>query len=129
MSISDVGGTVTELVITCRTPGHDGNVGELIEAGDPVALDGPYTVSIDVEQYRDVFGQALADERGLSQHPIPVKVRGICIFQYELDEDGNAPEVGGGVCFGSDHSKKVQLGGCGLVLKVDEAAKQVHVLL
>lgn len=123
MSIGDVGGAVTELVITCRA-----ELGEIrrIRAGEPVALCGPYKVTNDVEQYHDIFGQALNDAV-IEDTPIAVKVRGVCIFEYQLD-DGEAPEIEGGVCFGVDDGK-VQVGGCGVVLKVDEAAKLVHVLL
>lgn len=124
MAFGDVGGAVTELVITCRTV-----VGstEPIKCGQPVKLCGPYTVTNESDPYDSIFGQALADEE-IDDQAIPVKVRGICIFEFQPAEDGDVPEVDGeGGVFMSGTPGKVILGSNGITLKVD--AKQVHVLL
>ena len=87
MAFGDVGGAVTELVITCKSPASGG---VSISKGDAVKLTDAYTVDNATDAEDVVFGQALAstDENG---EAIPVKVRGICIFSYT----GSAPTVDG----------------------------------
>lgn len=126
MAYGDVGGAVTELVITCTTPAS-GTVD--IAAGDAVKLTGAYTVDNAATDEDAVFGQALADAaaNGVS---IPVKVRGVCIFGYA----GAAPAVDGakGV-LASATAGKVKTpasgNGIGINVKVDTGTSQVHVLL
>jgi len=126
MAYGDVGGSVTELVITCRTK-DSGTVD--IEKGQAVKLAGNYVVDNDAAAEDAVFGQALADasENGVE---IPVRVKGICVFEYT----GDAPTVDGQagvVC--SDTAGKVKApssgSGKGVNVKVDTAAAKVHVLL
>ncbi len=126
MAFGDVGGPVTELVITCQTPGT-GTVN--IVEGDAVKLTGPYTVTNATSAEDPVFGQALAttEKNGVG---IAVRVRGICIFEYT----GAAPTVNGsqGVVASATAGKvKAPLSGngVGINVKVDTAASKVHVLL
>ncbi len=123
MAFGDVGGAVTELVITCKTP-SDGDIN--IEAGDPVAISDPYTVSRPGEGDH-IFGQALAT---VNTHDtaLPVKVRGICIFRYT----GSEPTVDGatGVVPSSESGfVTASSDGRGIIVKFDSAADTVHVLL
>ena len=126
MAFGDVGGAVTELVITCKTKGS-GTVA--ISKGDAVKLTDAYTVDNATDAEDVVFGQALADakDNGLA---IPVKVRGIAIFAY----DGAAPELDGasGVLASATDGKvkaPASGNGVGINVKVDGAAGKVHVLL
>lgn len=126
MAYGDIGGPVTELVITCQTPA-EGAVA--INKGDAVILDGPYTVTNVTDAEDPVFGQAMAaaDANGAA---IPVKVRGVCLFAYT----GTAPTVDGvkGVtASATDGSVKTPASGDGkgVNLKVDATASLVHVLL
>ncbi len=126
MAYGDVGGAVTELVITCKTPAS-GTVN--IAAGDAVKLTGAYTVDNATVDEDVVFGQALADANA-NGVAIPVKVRGICVFTYA----GTAPTVDGvkGVlASGTDGKVKTPASGNGkgINVKVDTGATQVHVLL
>lgn len=126
MAYGDVGGSVTELVITCQTPASGGVA---ILKGDAVKLTGAYTVSNATDAEDVVFGQALADASANSVS-IPVKVRGVCIFGYT----GNAPTVDGvkGVLASATDGKvktPASGNGVGINLKVDTAATEVHVLL
>lgn len=126
MAFGDVGGPVTELVITCKTAA-EGAVA--IAKGDAVKLAGAYVVDNATSAEDAVFGQALADADANGQS-IPVKVRGICIFGYT----GDAPEVDGvtGVVASATAGKvKTPASGAGrgLVVKVDTTAETVHVLL
>lgn len=126
MAFGDVGGAVTELVITCTTPAT-GTVN--IAKGDAVKLTAAYTVDNATGAEDAVFGQAMAaaTQNGAA---IPVKVRGICIFAYT----GTAPAVDGvkGVA-ASATAGKVKApatgNGRGINVKVDAAAGRVHVLL
>ena len=126
MAYGDVGGAVTELVITCQTA-DEGEVA--IAKGDALKLVGAYTVAPVSADGDAVFGQAMAAaaRNGMS---LPVKVRGICVFAYT----GDAPVADGeqGVA-GSATPGKVaapEVGtGYGLVVKVDTAAQRAHVLL
>jgi len=81
MAYGDVGGSVTELVITCRTASADyGPVH--IKKGDAVTHLGDYVVTniVTGKDQCSVFGQAMV---GCEQNDtaIPVKVRGICRFR------------------------------------------------
>jgi hypothetical protein len=126
MAYGDVGGSVTELVITCKTPA-EGDID--IAAGDAVKLTGPYEVNNATDDEDVIFGEALAsaDANGVA---IPVKVRGISIFTYT----GSAPAVDGvaGIlASATDGAVKAPAtgNGVGLNLKVDTGANKVHVLL
>lgn len=126
MAYGDIGGPVTELVITCQTPA----VGAVaINKGDALILEGAYTVTNVTDAEDPVFGQAMAaaDANGAA---IPVKVRGVCLFAYT----GTAPTVDGvqGVtASATDGSVKAPASGDGkgVNLKVDATASLVHVLL
>jgi len=126
MAFGDIGGPATELVVTCKTP-EEGPVD--IAKGDALKLTGPYTVTNDTDAEDPVFGEALApSERNGA--PLPVRVRGISLFRYT----GAAPAVDGvsGVLASATAGavKAPDEGaGSGRVLKVDEAAETVHVLL
>lgn len=126
MAFGDTGGAVTELIITCTTP-SSGDVD--IAKGDVVALSSDYTVSHPADAEAVIFGQAMAAAAD-NDMAIPVKVRGICIFDYT----GTAPTVDGaqGV-LASATSGKVKApasGNCiGVNVKADTANTQVHVLL
>lgn len=130
MAFGDVGGAVTELVITCLTPA-EGTV--CIEKGEPVMLIGNYVVTNRFSGVKPIFGESMSAE-SKNAATIPIKVRGICIFKYV----GSAPEcnVAWGVtsCRQPEHKGKVKTGnwitgGTGIVLMVDEERKEVHVLL
>ncbi|MCX5772533.1 MAG: hypothetical protein NTZ09_19990 [Candidatus Hydrogenedentes bacterium] len=126
MAFGDVGGVVTELVITCKTP-SSGTVS--IAKGDAVKLTGPYTITNATDAENPVFGQALAAATTLDT-AIPVKVRGICILPYT----GTAPTVdgvSGVVASATDGSVKAPAAGNGkgINVKVDTALSLVHVLL
>jgi hypothetical protein len=127
MALGDVGGVITELVITCLTP-ESGTVS--IAKGDGVKLSGDYTVTNATDAEDPVFGQALASasENGVA---IPVKVRGVCILEYT---GTTAPTVNGAmgiVASATDGKVKPPASGNGqgINLKVDTTAKLVHVLL
>ena len=126
MAFGDLGGAVTELVITCRTPAS-GTVN--IAKGDAVKLTGAYTVDNATSAEDVVFGQALA-AAATNGAAIPVKVRGIAIFAYT----GTAPTVDGAtgiVASATAGSVKAPASGSGrgVNVKVDTSATQVHVLL
>ncbi len=126
MAFGDVGGAVTELVITCQTPSSGG---VSIAKGDAVKLVGAYEVDNATTAEDPVFGEALADATTNSA-AIPVKIRGISIFSYT----GSAPTVNGlaGVLASGTAGKvKAPLSGngVGINVKVDTANTQVHVLL
>ena len=126
MAFGDIGGAVTALVITCKTP-STGDVA--IVKGDAVKLAGPYTVDNVTDAEDVIFGQALMDAT-LNSAAIPVKVRGVCAFAYT----GAAPTVNGAAgILASATAGSVKTpatgNGVGVNLKVDEAASVVHVLL
>lgn len=126
MAFGDVGGPVTELVMTCMTP-SEGAVA--IAKGDAVKLSGAYTVTNATDAEDVVFGQALAASTKNSE-AIPVKLRGVCIFSYT----GTAPTVNGlhGVLASATDGKvkaPASGNGKGVNVKVDAAATKVHVLL
>ena len=126
MAYGDVGGAVTELVITCKTPAS-GTIS--IAKGDAVKVTGEYEVDNATAAEDVVFGEALAASTSNAE-AIPVKVRGISIFTYT----GTAPTVDGvkGVlASATDGAVKTPAAGngVGINLKVDTAATEVHVLL
>ncbi|MBX3176700.1 MAG: hypothetical protein KF886_05025 [Candidatus Hydrogenedentes bacterium] len=126
MAFGDIGGAVTELIITCRTPA-EGAVA--IAKGDAVKLTGAYTVTNATDAEDAVFGQALA-AADANDAAIPVKVRGIGVFTYT----GTAPSVDGAqgiVASATDGAVKAPASGNGrgVNVKVDAAASAVHVLL
>ena len=76
-----------------------------------------------------VFGQAMADS-GTNSDLVPVKVRGVCIFDYT----GSAPTVDGAagiLASATDGTVKAPASGngVGVNLKVDSGNSKVHVLL
>ena len=87
MAYGDIGGPVTELIITCKTAA----TGEVaITRGDALRLVGAYEVDNALTEGDRIFGQALADcDR--NDAAIPVRVRGICDFAFT----GTAPTVDG----------------------------------
>lgn len=126
MTFGDVGGSVTELVMTCVTP-DEGTVA--IAKGDALKLVGPYTVSNATDAEDVVFGQALSDATHNGE-AIPVKLRGVCIFRYT----GSAPTVDGvkGVLASATDGKvkaPASGNGRGINLKVDTSTTRVHVLM
>lgn len=126
MAYGDVGGPVTELVITCRTP-SSGTVA--IAKGDALKLSGNYTVTNVTSAEDPLFGQALLASTENSA-PIPVKVRGICVFAY----DGTAPTVDGAkgvLASATDGKVKTPASGNGVGknVKVDTGTSEVHVLI
>jgi hypothetical protein len=126
MAYGDVGGPVTELVITCRTK-SSGDVD--IVKGQAVKLADGYVVDNDTDDEDPVFGQAQADST-TNDDLVPVKVRGVCVFDYV----GTAPTVNGAagvVASATDGKVKAPASGNGkgINLKVDTSAVKVHVLL
>ncbi len=126
MAFGDIGGVITELIITCKTPAT-GDVA--ISKGDAVALTDNYTVTNATSAEDALFGQALAGATGNGQH-LPVKVRGVCTFAYT----GTAPTVDGAAGLAaSDTAGSVKApasgNGKGVNLNVDTTASEVHVLL
>ncbi|MBX7259070.1 MAG: hypothetical protein K1Y02_22095 [Candidatus Hydrogenedentes bacterium] len=126
MAYGDLGGPVTELVLTCKTL-SSGPI--TIAPGDAVKLAGPYTVDNATAADDPVFGQALA-AASVNGQAVPIKVRGVCLFAYT----GAAPTINGvaGIA-ASDVDGKVKApssgNGTGINLKVDTGASLVHVLL
>ena len=126
MAFGDIGGPVTELIVTCRTQ-STGTVA--IQRGDALVLTGNYSVDHAAAAGGVVIGQALVDcDRNSAA--IPVRVRGVCEFSYA----GAAPAVGGAVGIAASATAgKVAVPGSGsgrgLVFKVDTTAATVQVLL
>ena len=126
MAFGDIGGPVTELIVTCRTQ-STGTVA--IKRGDALVLTGNYTVEHAAAAGGVVVGQALVD-RDRNSAAIPVRLRGICEFAYT----GTAPTVGGTVgIVASATAGKVAVpasgSGRGLIVKTDTTAGTVQVLL
>jgi len=126
MAYGDIGGTVTELIVTCQTK-SDGTVA--IKKGDAVALTGNYVVEHAAAADDAIFGEALAaaDSNGA---PLPVNLRGISAFAYT----GAAPTVNGvaGITLSATAGKvkaPASGNGQGVNVKVDSASGIVHVLL
>jgi len=126
MAFGDIGGAVTELVITCETP-SSGTVE--ITKGDAVKLTGAYTVTNATDAEDTVFGQALASASE-NDVAIPVKVRGICIFEY-TGADPTVDGAAGIVASATDGEVKAPDTGTskGINVKVDATNSLVHVLL
>jgi len=126
MAFGDVGGAVTELILTCQTPAS-GTIA--ISKGDAVKLTGAYTVdnATDVEDV--IFGQAMADADD-NAVAIPVKVRGICIFGY-TDTAPTVDGEAGVVASATDGKVATPSTGTprGINVKVDVTNSEVHVLL
>jgi hypothetical protein len=126
MAFGDIGGVVTELVITCKTKAS-GTVA--IAKGDALKLTGNYEVDNATDAEDPVFGEALADTAN-NGAAIPVKVRGVCVFTY----NGAAPTVDGVagiVASATDGEVKTPASGNGkgINLRVDAVNSEVHVLL
>ena len=126
MAYGDVGGAVTELIVTCQTPAS-GTVA--FSKGDAVKLTGAYTVDNVTADEDVIFGQVMSDatENGVA---VPVKVRGISIFSYV----GTAPTVDGSkgvLASATDGSVKTPLSGngVGINVKVNTTTTEVHVLI
>jgi len=126
MAFGDVGGAVTELVITCQTPAS-GTIA--VTKGDAVKLTGAYIVDNATDAEDVVFGQALAASTANSE-AIPVKVRGVCILDY-TGADPTVNGVAGVLASATDGSVKAPASGngVGVNVKVDSAASRVHVLI
>lgn len=126
MAFGDVGGPVTELIITCTTPSSGG---VSIAKGDALKLVGDYEVDNVTTAEDPVFGQALGAETGNGM-AIPVKVRGVCVYGYT----GTAPVADGSqgiLASGTAGKVKAPLSGNGggINVKVDAGASEVHVLV
>jgi hypothetical protein len=126
MAYGDIGGPVTELIVTCKTPGT-GTVA--MTRGDAVKLIGAYEATNVLNAGDRVFGQVLVDCTG-NNTAVPVRVRGICDFRYS----GTAPVVDGvsGIEAAAG-TGMVRTGAganaSGLMLKVNSAAAVVETLL
>lgn len=123
MAYGDIGGPVTELIITCKTAA----TGEVaITRGNAVKLVGPYEIDNVLTDGDRIFGQALADcDRNAAA--VPIRVRGICEFTYT----GTAPTVDGesGIV-GATGTGTVQAGtGVGLIVKVNNTKGTLEALL
>lgn len=127
MAFGDVGGVITELVITCRTP-EEGAVS--IAKGDAVKLTDAYTVTNATADDDVVFGQALADADA-NEQAIPVKVRGVCVFAYAGETAPTVNGAAGITASATDGKVKAPASGNGkgINLKVDATSSLVHVLL
>lgn len=126
MAFGAMGGPVSGLVITCKTP--DTGTVDLHE-GDAVKLTGDYEISNAFVDGDRVFGEAMADcaENGAA---VPVRVRGVCVFRYS----GTAPTVDGvsGVTASTDAGEVLvadTAAARGLAVKVNADAGTVEVLL
>ncbi len=126
MAFGDIGGPVSALIITCKTP-DTGDVS--LQRGDAVKLTGDYEVTSSFAEGDIVFGQVLTDcvENGAA---VPVRVRGICDFRYS----GEVPAVDGisgvaGAVEAGLVTRSNAANATGLAVKVDSAAGTVEVLL
>lgn len=129
MAFGDVGGPVTELIVTFKTV-PDGPVD--IKRGDALVLLCDYVVQRTTEYGQPVIGQAMADcDRNSAA--IPVRVKGVCEFRYS----GAAPVVRGivGIVSGRIAGQvSIKPGGYegrerGIVLRVNAAKQTCEVLL
>lgn len=125
MAYGDVGGPVTTLVITCKTPAT-GTVN--IQRGDAVKLIGPYEIGNTFEAGDRLLGQALTDCT-VNNFAVPVRVRGICAFRYAglapaVDGISGAVGSGAGLVEVSDDENAA-----GLAMKVNSEQGTVEVLL
>jgi len=126
MAFGDIGGPMSVLILTCKTP----NTGEvLLQQGDAVTLTGDYEVLNTFAEGDRIFGQVLED-CSANGAAVPVRVRGVCDFRYS----GEAPAVDGlsGVA-GSTEAGKVTVSSAanaaGLAVKVNSGSGTVEVLL
>jgi hypothetical protein len=128
MAFGDIGGPVTELVITCRTE-SEGVVN--IKKGDALALVDDYTVANNQYWHR-VFGEAMASAttNGVA---IPVRVKGVCRFRKCPT---NSMLVGESISMFPGAGDKAGMvlsnapgNGKGIVLAVSEAGDSCDVLL
>ncbi len=86
MPVGDQGGTVTQLILTMVAD-------QDISKGDPLALVGEYLVG---PGYGELFGQAMkAAKKGDN---LPVLVRGIAIFPYDVPYAGRVAMEPDGLC-------------------------------
>lgn len=127
MAFGDIGGAVTELVITCKTRA-EGLVN--IAKGDAVALADNYEVCNRI--IAPVIGQALTNTTA-SGVAIPVRVKGVSIFRYtgQLPLSVFAAYIYGiGVVISSQEPGAVEFSekGTGKILAFDLDSKTVHVL-
>ena len=123
MAFGDIGGPVTELIITCKTVA----AGEVaITRGDAVKLVGPYEIDNDLTDGDRIFGQALAD-CNRNAAAISIRVHGICDFPFT----GTAPTVDGEMgVVGATGVGVVQAGaGVGLIVKVNNTDGTLEALL
>ena len=129
MASGDIGGPVTELIVTCKTI-PDGPVA--IKRGDALVLHGNYVVGHATEFGQAVIGQAMNDcDRNSAA--IHVRLRGICPFPYA----GTAPVIRGivSVVTGREPgSVAIVPGGYegrqrGVVMKINSETRIVDVLL
>ena len=126
MPYGDIGAAITELVITSKTPAS-GTIA--IADSDAIKLTGNYEVNNAPDAEDVVFGQALAATTK-NNAPIPVRVRGVCVFAYT----GSAPAVNGiaGILASATDGKvkaPASGNGVGVNVRVDTTATKVHVLL
>lgn len=126
MAFGAMGGPISGLIITCKTP-DTGTVA--LEAGDAVKLTGDYEISNAFVEGDRVFGEAMADcaENGAA---VPVQVRGVCVFRYS----GAAPAVDGvsGVTPSTEAGRVLvadTAAARGLAVQVNPEAGTVEVLL
>ena len=109
-------------------PPGEGEGGQAVQ-GDPVSTRGFAGLGLQLLVGESRGGQALADE-DRNDVPIPVKLRGICLFGYT----GSAPVVNGtaGVLASATDGKvkaPASGNGVGINVRVDTAISVVHVLL
>ena len=122
MATGDVGGPVTELIITCRAKVP-------MIKGDAVTLVDDYTVSKRLYSYP--FGQCMSDSRGFLES-VCIKVRGVAVFRMceNFYPNLHVPCLGSVHCVGDG---TVQLKGVPIlenkILKVDYIRREIHVLL
>jgi hypothetical protein len=127
MAFGDIGGPVTELVITCKTPA-EGPV--YIEKGDAVALVGNYTVCNSVSD--PVFGQAIS-ANDKNSAATPIRVKGVNVYRYIGEPpfgEFYAYLHGIGVVVSNEVAGAVEFSekGTGKILAFDLDSKTVHVL-
>ena len=85
MTYGDIGGPITELILTCRVA----PAAPPVRRGDAVALTGSYEITTSPGDGAPVFGQALSDAD--PGRIVSVRVRGVCLFRYA----GSVPVLDG----------------------------------
>lgn len=134
MAYGDIGGPVTELIITCELLD-----GTSAKKGDPLVLTGDYQVAVPDCINAPIFGQAMADcpYNAIQPHTgrvIPVKVKGVFIFDFN-PSNGWWPYVGivssadGKVMIPDENDIEAVQNARGIIVKRDVERKQVHVLI